>query len=161
VDKAARNRGEGTSDPLFERLLVPTDGSQTAVEAGRLAFRVAEAHGASVTLLHVLDPVVLDESVRVSDRSRDEVRDRMEREGRAYLAQLEAIAQDRDLEVSTVMREGDPYREIVDLADEIGADLIVMGHSGRRGPRRKIAGSVAERVIRFANCPVLVSRGPS
>ncbi len=54
------------------------------------------------------------------------------------------------------VREGEPYQEIVALADEIGVDLIVMGHVGRRGPRRILIGSVTERVIEFAHCPVLV-----
>lgn len=146
-------------DPLFEHILVPTDGSQDSVEAGELAFRIAREQRAQVTLLHVIDLEVLEQTAGFAERSKSEVRDRMQREAENYLAHLERIAQRYEVDVRRAIREGDPHQEIVDLADENGIDLIVMGHTGRRGPRRKILGSVAERVIRFAHCPVLVFSG--
>jgi nucleotide-binding universal stress UspA family protein len=79
-----------------------------------------------------------------------------EQQGQNYLDHLERLAERYQVETRRHLVEGDPYREIVDFADKSGIDLIVMGHAGLRGPRRKIAGSVAERVIRFAHCPVLV-----
>lgn len=144
--------------PFFDHLLIPTDGSEISVEAANLGLRIAALHGAVVTLLHVLDPEVLASSAILSDRSEEKIRERMRNEGQIYLDQLEELAKEKDLDVTRSIREGTPHQEIIGLADEIGADLIVMGHAGRRGPRRKIAGSVAERVIRFANCPVLISR---
>lgn len=143
-------------NPLFKRLLVPTDGSESSVKAGRLAFRVAKVHGAQVTVLHVIDVVEADELAHASEKTEEEVRAEMEGAARGYLRHLENVAQEYTVQVETVTREGEPYKEIVALAQAIGADLIVMGHVGRRGPRRKIMGSVAERVIRFAECPVLV-----
>ncbi|MDX1686914.1 MAG: universal stress protein [Candidatus Promineifilaceae bacterium] len=147
------------SNPLFGRLLVPTDGSKDSVEAGELAFRIAQEQRAQVTVLHVVDLDLLEQTVGFSEKTRSEVRERMRREGENYIRHLEKIAQRYEVEVREAIREGDPHKEIVDLADEKGVDLIVMGHAGRRGPRRKIVGSVAERVIRFAPCPVLVCKG--
>lgn len=60
--------------------------------------------------------------------------------------------------VRTLLVEGIPYKGILDRAEEWNADLIVMGTHGRTGVERALTGSVAERVIRFAPCPVLVSR---
>jgi nucleotide-binding universal stress UspA family protein len=141
---------------LFKRLLVPTDGTTKSVRAGRLAFRIARAESATVTILFVLDPQLRDTRSQVSGNTAAEVLDAMVAEGKSYLRHLEEVAAEYDLDVRCVLREGSPYREICMLAEEIKADLIVMGHSEQRGPRRTIQGSVTEKVIRFATCPVLV-----
>lgn len=91
----------------------------------------------------------------MSRESVSEVRDDMERRGQKSLDHLQKMAEDDHLDTKWQILEGDPHREIVDL-EKRGVELIVMGHAGLRGPRRKIVGSVAERVIRFARCPVLV-----
>lgn len=143
--------------PLFDHLLVPTDGSKYAVEAGRLAFRVTRAHDARVTLLHVIDDTSMGEMARVSKKSRDDVRGELESAGRGYLHHLSKMAEESGVEAQTEMREGEPHKVIVDVAREVGVDLIVMGHVGQRGPRRVLIGSVTERVLRFAECPVLVT----
>ena len=62
--------------------------------------------------------------------------------------------------VRTIIREGDPGLMIADYADEVHADLIVMPSHGYHGVKRLLLGSVAERVLRHANCPVLVLRRP-
>lgn len=62
--------------------------------------------------------------------------------------------------VKTIIREGDPGLLIADYADEVHADLIVMSSHGHHGVKRLLLGSVAERVLRHANCPVLVLRRP-
>jgi nucleotide-binding universal stress UspA family protein len=141
---------------VFRHLLIPTDGSENSLAAGELAFRLAEDQHARITLLHVVDTEVLRETVRVSDEEQPEAKARMQREGEKYLDHLERMGRTYQVDMVRELRDGDPHDEIVDCANERGVDLIVMGHAGRRGPRRKITGSVAERVIRFADCPVLV-----
>jgi nucleotide-binding universal stress UspA family protein len=144
------------NESLFTHLLVPTDGSDAAVQAGRVAFRIARTYHARVTLVYVLDLEVVKHSTRISDESRSEIEGHMAWEGQRYLDHLEDIAHQFGVNVSRETREGSPHKEIVALGDEIGADLIVIGHVGRRGVERKVIGSVAERVTRFARCPVLV-----
>ena len=76
--------------------------------------------------------------------------------------ELEALAQDarrQGLSVETVVLEGVPYSCVVDYAKEWSADLIVMGTHGRTGLSHMLTGSVTERVVRLARCPVLVTRG--
>lgn len=146
------------SQQLFHHILVPTDGSQNSVHASQLAFRIAKLSAAQVTLLYVVDSAVLDEIARFSTQQRTEVRQELYENGNQYLAYAESLAQQMNLAVKQEIREGVPYEEIVALAATIGADLIVMGHIGRRGPRRILIGSVTERVIEFAHCPVLVAK---
>jgi nucleotide-binding universal stress UspA family protein len=141
---------------LFKKVLVPTDGTAKSVKAGRLGFRIARAQGASVTILFVLDPRVTSKRSQASNSSAAQIREAMTAEGKSYLAHLEEVAAEQNLTVRRELREGTPYQEILALAEEMGADLIVMGHSEQRGPRRTMRGSVAEKVIRFASCPVLV-----
>ena len=70
-------------------------------------------------------------------------------------AELSRMGVDTD----TLVKSGSPYEMIVDTARELGIDLVVMGKLGRRGVKRILLGSVAERVIEFAPCPVLLSDG--
>jgi len=81
-----------------------------------------------------------------------------ERIDRVREALTKRLAED-NIKISTIhVREGDPGHEIVDLANEVGAELIVMPSHGRKGVKRVLLGSVTERVLRFAHCPVLVLR---
>lgn len=141
---------------LFYHLLVPTDGSESSELAARLAVRVASTCSARVTFLYVVDSAVLEEIARFSASQRAEVAQELRQNGLHYLAYLESLAQEAQLASQQDIREGEPYEVIVAVAKECGADLIVMGHVGRRGPRRILIGSVTERVIEFAHCPVLV-----
>ena len=143
---------------LFRHILVPIDGSQNSVQASELAFRMAKLSGAHVTVLYVIDSAVLDEIARFSAQQRAEVREELHENGRQYLAYVEGLAQQENLTVQQEIREGIPYEEIVVLATAVGVDMIVMGHVGQRGPRRILIGSVTERVIEFAHCPVLVAK---
>ena len=144
-------------ETLFTNILVPIDGSESSVQAARLAFRVAKVCGATVTLLYVVDTVVMDE-LRKFEQEHSQVQAELRENGWRYLDYVTKLAEEVGLAVQTELREGEPYAEIVSLADSMGADLIVMGHVGRRGPRRILVGSVTERVIEFAHCPVLVAK---
>jgi nucleotide-binding universal stress UspA family protein len=82
---------------------------------------------------------------------------------RASSTALEGLAQRAHrpgVEVATALRHGTPWSEINALAKEMNADLVVMGTHGRRGVARALLGSVAEKVVRTAPCPVLTVHGP-
>ena len=146
------------TSPLFNHILAPTDGSQDAERAARLAFRLAKLCGAQVTILYVVDSAVVIEMTRFSSHQPVEVTSELQHAGRQYLHHLQNLALQSGLVVRPEMREGEPHERIVSLANDINADLIVMGHVGQRGPRRILIGSVTERVIEFAHCPVLVTK---
>lgn len=146
------------ADQLFQHILVPTDGSESSNGAAQLAFRIARMSSAPITVMYVIDSAVLDEIALFSAQQRAEVRQELYENGRQYLAYLENLAQELQLGVNKEIREGVPYEEICAFAASSSIDLIVMGHVGRRGPRRILIGSVTERVIEFAHCPVLVAK---
>jgi len=111
-----------------------------------------------MTVLYVIDKLVLNELVRFSKRGEKEVDAEMEEQGRRYLelARKDALRQGVKVECQT--RRGDPFEEVIASANHLSADLIVMGHTGRRGTSRVLIGSVTQRVLDYAPCPVLVMR---
>jgi nucleotide-binding universal stress UspA family protein len=141
---------------MFRHILVPTDGSRPSITAGRLAVRLAASLGAQITFVYVVDTAVVDELAETSGKLAQQVRQELERTGQRYLDHLSRLAADAGLQVSRLIQHGTPYGEIDSLAREQDIDLIVIGQVGHRGPRRILIGSVTERVIEYAPCPVLV-----
>jgi len=140
----------------FTHILAPIDGSACSINAGRLAIELAAAFQARITFAYVVDTATLEELARASRRPIDQMQREMEANGQRYLRHLAQRASTYGLTVNQIIRSGVPYAEISGLVQEDGADLIVIGQVGRHGPRRLMMGSVTERVIELAPCPVLV-----
>lgn len=141
---------------IFGHILVPTDGSKPSLAAGRLAVRLAALQSAKLTFVYVVDTAVVDELTEGSGKLVEQVRHELELTGERYLDYLARLAAKEGLACRRIVRHGTPYGEIEDLAREQDVDLIVIGQVGHRGPRRILIGSVTERVIEYAPCPVLV-----
>lgn len=134
-------------------LLVPVDFSRPSRAALRHALALAAATGARVILAHVLEPFhagLLMDTTASQDSARRAANERLE----ALLIEARRTWP----KVSRELRVGHPVHTIVALARRVSADLIVLGTHGRTGLRRSLIGSVAERVVREAHCPVLVVR---
>jgi nucleotide-binding universal stress UspA family protein len=84
--------------------------------------------------------------------------DDLERQAKQDLAQIVPEAEQAQLEVARVVAVGTPYRTIIETAEAQQVDLIVMATAGRTGFSRMVMGSIAERVVRTASCPVLTIR---
>jgi len=146
---------EGTVvDPDLDAVLVPTDGSDCAEAAAGHAVDFALAAGAALHVVHVVDAgaVPADGSGAVLDE--------LQQAGREALDSVVDRAEHAD--VSTIRASvltGAPYRAIVDYADAEDVDLVVMGTHGRTGVDRYLLGSVAERVVRLCDRPVLTLDG--
>jgi universal stress protein A len=143
------------------RILVPTDFSPTADEALDYAFGLAERFGASLELLHVLDdPFVTDGmSAEAYITEAPMIRTAMLQDAREKLRHR-AGSCEAGVQVETEVLFGHGARTIAEYAAERGADLIVMGTHGRTGFAHLLVGSVAERLVRTAPCPVLTVRHP-
>lgn len=141
---------------MYDTILVPTDGSEAAAPAERRALDLADRHGASVHGLFVVDPRGTPLS---SELSASEVEDLFLEEEDHPGESLRARAADRDVPAVAETRVGRTAEEIVDYADEAGADLIVMGTHGRSGLERYLLGSTTERTLRRADAPVLCIQG--
>lgn len=145
----------------FTRILVAADGSETSVRAGRLAIQIASLHGSQVTLVYVVDSIVVEEMAGATSKSAEIIQQELEEKGQRYLHYLARLAREKGVEPALVIRSGTPYWVIADLARERQANLIVVGRVGSRGARCAPIGSVAERVLEYADCPVLVVSGAS
>ncbi|WP_255151860.1 universal stress protein [Halorarius halobius] len=139
---------------MYDAVLVPVDGSDHALAAARHALGLAETYGATVHGLYVVDTGTSWLTVSKNE-VREGLREVGEAEAEQALSDLEAVAADYDADLSTELREGDPDEEILAAADAHEVDLVVMGTHGREGLRRRLVGSVAERVVREADPPVM------
>lgn len=139
---------------MFDRILVPTDGSDVAATAAARAVDLAAAVGADLLVLHVIDAEAIG-FVEPSDLDLDEVRTSLRREGERATDAVAELAREGGVPVETAVRVGVPAETIRRVAVETGADLVVMGTHGRGGVGRFVLGSVTERVLRGSAIPVL------
>jgi nucleotide-binding universal stress UspA family protein len=139
------------------RILVPIDFSDCSLAALEYAAMVAQQAVASLTLLHVLEPVSYGLDFDLGHfRSREDVRE-------SWTKRLEELASSHrhlNVPIEYRLRGGFPVDSILDSAQTLPCDLIVMGTHGRRGISHTISGSVAEAVLRIARCPVIAVRSP-
>lgn len=148
--------------PHVDKILVPVDFSVCSRAALEMAEVIAEKFGASVDVLHVWEPpryVIPEVTVQLPGEPQQTLaqfaRSAAGKEMEAFLVALEGKGQ---LRVRGRLESGDPTEVIIDLADREQYDLIVMGTHGRRGLSHVLLGSVAEKVVRRAACPVLTRR---
>jgi nucleotide-binding universal stress UspA family protein len=136
-------------------ILYPTDFSENSECAFHLATALARDYDAHLIILHVAPgPVAIygfgDGMLPPTGEWNDDLRQELE----------EIRVHDPMIRVTRRLEEGDPVTEILRVAKETHADLIVMGTHGRRGLRRMLMGSVSELVVRRAPCPVMTVRTP-
>lgn len=140
---------------MYDAVLIPTDGSETAAAAVREGVGLAALSGATVHGLYVVDTRdynTLSESKWLSLEAG------LEAEAEAALSALEDAAEAAGVDVTTAVRRGVPQTEILAYADDHDVDVVVMGTHGRTGLDRVLLGSVAESVLRQASTPVHVVR---
>jgi nucleotide-binding universal stress UspA family protein len=140
----------------FRRVLIALDSSAIAAHALEVGLGLAQALGAEVALVYVVDPklaVAPEAGVPAATLMAE-----AKREGQGLLAAAAARAAGPSPPWQ-FLREGQPAKEVIAAAREWGADLILLGTHGRSGVVRAVLGSTAEAVLRHAPCPVVVVRG--
>jgi nucleotide-binding universal stress UspA family protein len=156
----------------FKRILCPIDMSVFSLEALKIGATLAESSGASMSLLHVIDnpfdelymksitqaDPVLFELYQKQPLRRSRIVTALVDHAEVILKQFCQQWVDRIPKVRYVVRTGDPFENIIDVAEDHRVDLIVLATHGRTGLRRLFIGSVAEKVVRHAPCPVLTVR---
>ena len=145
---------------MFASIVVGTDGSQTAGEAVRQAVALAKQHGARLDVVSAYEPVsagrLREEAQQVPGDLQWMVNPREDVD--ATLSEASAEAEAAGVEVAIYARQGDPADAILDVAEERGADLIVVGNKGMTGAKRFLLGSVPNKVSHHAPCSVLIIR---
>jgi nucleotide-binding universal stress UspA family protein len=142
----------------FRHILAPTDFSEYSKQAVASALELAKTFGAKLTILHVIELPPYPVEGYVPPSLSATFMDDLERQATTDLAQLVPEAENAGVAVARVVAVGTPYRKIIDLAEAEQVDLIVMATAGRTGFSRLVMGSIAERVVRTASCPVLTIR---
>ena len=145
---------------MFKSIVVGTDGSQTASTAVKQAVELASSIKAKIELVSAYEPVgdqrLREERTEVPDDVQWMVNPREDVE--AVLSEAADRARAAGVEVATYAREGDPADAILDVAEERGADLIVVGNKGMTGAKRFLLGSVPNKISHHAPCSVLIIR---
>lgn len=143
---------------MYNKILVPLDGSELAEQVLPHVTQLARCTGAEIILLRVptepmFDYMVPDPEIAV------EMRRDLETGAQAYLTEISEELRSMGLHCSTLVAWGSPIHDtILDVARQVGADLIAMSTHGRSGFARMVIGSIADEVVRHAPVPVLLVR---
>lgn len=138
----------------FKTILVPVDFSKYSQRAYMLALDMGRCSGGKVVLLHVMDTDYIANVAHIS--TKDDYKDRWQKRTEEKMKQLYSGDQDEDAKVEVIFREGKPYEKILEAADELEPDLIILGSRGKVGLERALFGSVAGKVARLCETSVLI-----
>ena len=142
----------------IRNIIVPTDLSNLSFTAFEYAKDLAERWNAKIHIVYVLEKTPPFLAMRSLDVSEEEIMKSMEAEAKKQLQEsVENLGEDIPVEIIPVLRKGVDYEEIIEYAKEAKGDLIVIATHGRTGILHTLIGSVAEKVIRYAKIPVLVT----
>lgn len=149
---------------MYKNILVPIDGSPTSKKALDEAVELARLTGGRIHLLHVVDLYVAATGFEAAGAYMNDLRPVLVGSGEELVAKAKADVEQSGIAVETEVYESVSQRVseiIVQRAESLGADLIVLGTHGRRGIERIVMGSDAEQVVRTAPVPVLLVRQSS
>jgi nucleotide-binding universal stress UspA family protein len=138
----------------IKKILIPTDGSDCSLRAADVGISLAKLLGAEIIVIYAIDIIILEELTK-SIGSKD-IEKELKEKGERYLNYVAKLGKKEGLKTESILAKGEPHDQIVHFSKTLGVDMIVMGTYGRRGTKRILIGSVTERVIEYAPCPVLV-----
>jgi hypothetical protein len=144
----------------FKNIVVATDGSKYSVAAASEALGLAKRNGSALTIISVVPSELLTPTdIDFTITQREHIAEKEMHEAEKSAKAVKEAAQKEGVSVRAFVLSGRPADAIIETAQEKKADLIVLGSHGRTGVERLLMGSVAERVIVLASCPVLVVKG--
>ena len=139
---------------MYDSILLPTDGSDGATEALEHALGAAEAYGAELHIVSVVDRRVV---LAADAEEKPDVRSELSDDADSAVDELVTRTADAGASITTATPEGVPFREILTYADEESIDLLVIGTQGRTGREKRLnLGSTTERIVKKADRPILV-----
>lgn len=144
---------------MFDRILIPTDGSDAVTPAVEMALDLAQTHDATLHALFIVDQPTSVSGTGEGFSGLDNLLDALEEEGRQATDAIEERAETRGIETESAVRRGNAKDGILTYANEQEIELIVIGTHGRTGVKRALLGSVTENVVRHSDLPVLTVHG--
>ena len=147
---------------IFRKIMVATDGSELVRKAVDSAIEIAKLSEAKLYAVHVIAIGRLYSIISSRDAEwKKTMKEQLTTEGKEATAYVENAGRAANVEVESVILEGNPANEIIDFAEKNDIDLIVMGTHGKTGIQRFLIGSVAENVVRHSKRAVLVVKEES
>lgn len=134
----------------WDKILVAVDGSKYSKSATERAIDFAAAYGGELKVLSIVDV-----PAEFYGESPDAVENLINK-AKTYVEEVKKQAEAAGVKAETLVREGEAYKMILDVAEDLSVSTIVMGSHGRTGLKRLLMGSVTEKVIGYAHCPVLI-----
>ena len=168
--------------PVYDNILYPTDGSKGAAAVLDHARDIAETYDATLHILFVVDADHVETGMVVRrgeggdwktgmvkrdeptagkghmSRNQEDMRESIEAQGQQLTDEIASWLSEEGVETATAVRHGEPSEAITEYAEANDIDLITMGTHGRRGLRRRLIGSVTEKVVRLSEQPVMTVR---
>ena len=146
---------------MFKHILVPIDGSTTSLLAIDKAAKLAKAFGGRVTALYVIDPYPFTGVGADFALGQDQYLGAAKAEANAAMEAARQQSQRFDVDIDSLVTEAHTvWRGILETANQLGADLLVMGSHGRRGLEKLVLGSVTQSVLSHTTITTLVVREP-
>jgi len=137
---------------MFVKILNANDGSETGLRSFSMAINLAKQNGAELHMVCVEEIPYMPEFVQEVEEQNERTALRIEK----LLKHARAMADAEQVKLKTHVLKGHPVRDIVRLADELKADLLVIGAVGHSAFYERLIGSRADRLVQLAKCPVLV-----
>jgi nucleotide-binding universal stress UspA family protein len=153
---------------MYNKILLPTDGSENSKKANRHALWIADKTNAEIVILYVVEPhfprIATSLPISTLPTPNEYFYEEIRTEGKQIIDGFKQELEDAkckgkciDVKLKTIIKEGKPSIEILKVINEENIDLVVIGASGRHGLDRFVLGSVTERVVREAKKPVLIT----
>jgi nucleotide-binding universal stress UspA family protein len=141
---------------MYQKIILPTDGSKYAKRAAEHALWIAKSAEGEIIVINVLETSSFS-TIR-QRKLKKEMKEMLKGEGNKAIEEIINLSQDNgyQVKITPMIEEGSAAEKILDLAESEEADLIVMGTSGKHNIDRFLIGSVAEKVVRSSRTPVLV-----
>jgi nucleotide-binding universal stress UspA family protein len=140
----------------LKTILIAVDGSEHSNKAVRYACAIGTAMGAEILLLHVVPMLV--SATPYHDTVSDQPFLALQKVGEDILARASSVVSSLNCKVTELISHGDPANQIISIAEERGANLIIIGSRGLSGWKRMFVGSISDKVASHASCPVLIVR---
>lgn len=147
--------------PMFKKIMIASDGSETSYKAARLGLDLARTHGSEVVVVYVVDVnrlIHLPGYAGIAG-TKDKLLGLMLENGRYVTDEIDQMAKSMGIQSSKLVLRGHPSDELLRYSQEVKVDLLVMGSVGKSGMNRFLLGSVAEKVAQHAKVPVILVPG--
>jgi nucleotide-binding universal stress UspA family protein len=155
-----------SSDQLFSKILVPVDGSESSFHAARIANNIAKKFNSEIIFLYVVVSPYEYEYANltglVTPKQIDMIIQNAKEEAKVWFGRIEDNVKEENpnikLSTKVIVTEIAVYGEVIQYAEQENIDLIVIGTRGKSGVKKLLLGSTASGVVKYSNCPVLVTK---